>query len=524
MPSFDALGLDPELLAAVHAQGMSTPTPIQVQAIPVALAGRDLIGQARTGSGKTLAFALPVLQRSTSRTPAALVLTPTRELALQVTSVFRGLVAGCAMPVVGGTPYASQRKALARKPRVVVGTPGRLRDLQTRGDLDLSGVDVVVLDEADEMLRMGFQADLEHLLAATRPDRQVLLFSATMPPATRAVADRILTEPAHLQVEGQDLTVHHIEQRWLRVPAAHKVETLHLLLLDAPEGTALVFANTRVGCVDLADRLGARGLAVERLHGGLDQPLRERVLGRVRRGEVGVLVATDVAARGIDVSHIGLVVNADLPESPERYVHRIGRTARAGRAGLALTLVTPKQKRRLREMASALGVDIAQGEVPTGGAQQRRRRVELQEELAACEAGPHAVALVRRLVEKGRSAEEVAAAAVELLARQRGLELDPAGDDVLPDWVRPVVPRGPEEDVDAVQIVVFAGKEQGVGAAELVAALGARGIPPTRIGRIRLGKRRTQVGLAAGAAEALAASSEELVVGERSVRWSAGSS
>lgn len=518
MPPFDTLGIAPDLLDALAAQGLTEPTPIQRDAIPLALAGRDLIGLARTGSGKTLAFGLPLLQRATDGAPAGLVVTPTRELALQVTSVLRGLVPRSAMPVVGGTPYASQRKALRRRPPIVVGTPGRLRDLHTRGDLDLSGVSTVVLDEADEMLRMGFQEDLEHLLDAVDADRQVLLFSATMPPAMQTVADGVLRDPATVQVEAQSLTVHHVDQRWLRVPAAHKLDTLHLLLLEAPEGTALVFANTRVGCVDLADQLLARGLSVERLHGGLDQPLRERVLGRVRRGEVRVLVATDVAARGIDVSHISLVVNADLPESAERYVHRIGRTARAGREGTALTLVTPKQKRRLREIAGELGVGIAQGEIPTAGAQRRRRRVELLDEVAEHTASPHAVELLERLkTERGLSSDEVAAAALELLARQRALPLDPTDDDVLPDWVRPVAPQTPVEDLNAVQITVFAGKEHEVGAAAIVSALGACGVPATQVGRIRLGKRTTQVGLAAGAGEALCAAHTELPLDGRVV-------
>ena len=265
MATFDALGIAPALLEALAAQGLTIPTPIQAAAIPVALSGGDLVGRARTGSGKTLAFVLPVLQNRSEGAPGALVLAPTRELALQVNEVFRSVVPRSAIPLVGGTPYASQRKALARRPRVVVGTPGRLRDLVTRGDLDLSGVRTVVLDEADEMLRMGFQDDLDFLLAAVPDRRQVLLFSATMPAATQALADRRLHDPTHVQVEAEDMTVHHIEQGWMRVPAAHKLETLHLLLLDAPEGTTLVFANTRVGCVDLADQLVARGLLVERL-------------------------------------------------------------------------------------------------------------------------------------------------------------------------------------------------------------------------------------------------------------------
>ena len=520
MATFDALGIAPALLEALAAQGLTIPTPIQAAAIPVALSGGDLVGRARTGSGKTLAFVLPVLQNRSEGAPGALVLAPTRELALQVNEVFRSVVPRSAIPLVGGTPYASQRKALARRPRVVVGTPGRLRDLVTRGDLDLSGVRTVVLDEADEMLRMGFQDDLDFLLAAVPDRRQVLLFSATMPAATQALADRRLHDPTHVQVEAEDMTVHHIEQGWMRVPAAHKLETLHLLLLDAPEGTTLVFANTRVGCVDLADQLVARGLLVERLHGGLDQSLRERVLRRVRQGKVGVLVATDVAARGIDVSHIAMVVNADIPESEERYVHRIGRTARAGRAGRAVTLVTPKQKRRIRAIAAAIGVDIPQVEVPTGAA-QRRRREALLDRIAGCAPSPHAEALVAGLA-SDHSPERVAAAALELLAQLQGVPLDPASDDVVPDWVRPVVAQGPVVDVDAVQIEVMRGKEHRVGAADVVAALVAAGVPRDQIGRIRREKRRSLVGLSATAAAQLGESGE-LVVGDHDVRWALSS-
>lgn len=516
------------LRAAVEARGWAGPTPIQAAALPVALAGRDVLGRARTGSGKTLAFGLPLLQRVAAAAvrPGGLVLAPTRELALQVAEALKpfGKALDVALvPIVGGTPYAAQRKALARQPGVVVGTPGRLRDLLERGDLALSGVHTVVLDEADEMLRMGFRDDLERLLGATGPARQVLMFSATMPEAAHELAAATLRDPAEVQVEHDALTVHHIEQCWMRVPTAHKLETLHHLLADGTEGTTLVFAATRVACVDLADALTARGLAVDRLHGGLDQGLRERVLKRVRSGQVGALIATDVASRGIDVAHIARVVNVDLPDTAERYVHRIGRTARAGRAGVAVSLVTPKQKRRLRELAAELGADIVQVEVPTRGGLLRRQRAELTEALVQGSAAPspHALALVRDLAgSHGRSLEALAAAAVQAWAEQQGLDLDPRGDDVLPDWVRPVgpnAPEGPTEDLDAVQVSVFVGKQAMVGASALVEALGARGVPSTRIGRIRVGKRQSQVGLPRAVAEALLAGGDTLEVAGRTV-------
>jgi ATP-dependent RNA helicase DeaD len=517
--TFRSFALHADLIDAVEALGITEPTPIQVQTVPAALDRRDLIGLARTGSGKTLAFALPLLQqaRTHEQRPSALVITPTRELALQITEVFRSIVPKSAMPIVGGTPYAAQRKALARSPSIIVGTPGRLRDLHARGDLVLANVHSLVLDEADEMLRMGFQDDVEYLVAATRPERQVLLFSATMPEAMAKVADKLLRDPVTIQVEDQALTVHHIDQCWLRVPTAHKLETLHHLLAEAPQGTVLIFASTRVGCVDLADQLTARGLPVDRLHGGLDQPLRERVLARVREGKVDVLVATDVAARGIDIAHIGLVVNYDLPESDERYVHRIGRTARAGRPGTAVTFVTPKQKRRLHELAQALGVTIRQGEIPGAGGIARRQRAALVAEVSTSAAtpSPEALALVDALQsEHGLSPRDLAAAALQLLATQRGLALDPAADDVVPDWVVPVPTSNPwpQEHREEVQLTVFLGKEAKVTASAFVAALDARGITRNRVGRIRIGKRQTQIGLPQAAAEALLTDGATLLI------------
>ncbi len=530
-PAFQALGLSNELTTALQPLGFEAPTPIQAEAIPVALAGRDLIGRARTGSGKTLAFGLPLLQRIPREgvPPKALVIAPTRELALQVTQALKEVAKQLSiriLTVYGGTPYPPQLKALARGVGVVVGTPGRLRDLLERGDLDLSCVQTLVLDEADEMLRMGFIDDVEALLEATKSDRQVLLFSASMPQPMREIAAKYLRDPVEVHVEEQALTVHHIEQTWMRVPASHKLETLHCILATEERGTALVFASTRIGCVEVSDGLNARGLKVDRLHGGLPQNLRERVLKKVRSGGVQVLVATDVAARGIDVQHIGLVVNYDIPESHERYVHRIGRTARAGRSGMAITLVTPKQKRRIREMAQALDADINQAEIPTNGAMLRARRAGLQQDIrdAAKSDLDLARAQLNQLMEDGAcSAEDIAAAALQVLANHRDVSLDTSRDDVLPDWVRPIrvgpFDSRPPEDINEVELYLSVGKRRKVNPKAIVVALTTDGgVDAVRIGRIRIDDHRTFVGVPRAVADALLAGRDTLAVDGRAVK------
>jgi ATP-dependent RNA helicase DeaD len=502
---FTQLGLIAELLQAVEQLGFTEPTPIQARAIPLALQGRDLIGRARTGSGKTLAFALPLVQRLVmpAKQPQALVITPTRELALQVTAMLTPLTESRGVNIVtvyGGVPYPPQLQAIKRGVGVVVGTPGRLIDLLRRGDLDLTQVHIVTLDEADEMLRMGFIDDVKRLLGYVRKRRQVLLFSATMPKEIRAIAENYLRDPVEVYVEEEALTVHHIEQRWMRVPAAHKLETLHVLLSDQKQGMVLVFANTRVGVAEVADALISRGLTVDRLHGAMPQNLRNLVLDKVRSGESSVLVATDVAARGIDVQHIELVVNYDIPEVAERYVHRIGRTARAGRTGMAISLVTPKRKRRLREIARALDIEITEVEVPTRSALLAGQRKALRAEVTQAAQGDmnHAAAQVQQLTTQGLSATQIAAAAVHLLAQARRLPLDPALDGVQPDWVRPVSTfstHTASADIDQVSLTVHAGKQAGLVAKELVAVLAKVGVEAKDIGRIRLRGQHTTVGL-----------------------------
>ncbi len=384
--SFDALELDARLVESIRALGFETPTPIQAQAIPVLLAGHDVIGRARTGSGKTAAFGLPLLQRleAGGTHPRALLLTPTRELALQVTEALRSYAKGLPIRVVtiyGGTAYGPQLGALARGANVVVGTPGRVVDLAEGGKLDLSKVETVVLDEADEMLRMGFIEDIEKCLRATPDECQVALFSATMPPPIRRVADAYLKDAVTVQVEQAELTVDHIEQRWVVAEDRYKLDALVRLLAAEPRGTTLIFSRTREGAARMADALASRGQSVDALHGDLNQAARERVLGRLRSGKLDLLVATDVAARGIDVDHITHVVNLDLPPDRESYVHRIGRTGRAGRAGAAISLVLPGEVRRLRAFERTLRTRITQMDVPSDAVIARRTRERLVERL-----------------------------------------------------------------------------------------------------------------------------------------------
>ncbi|MEM9196131.1 MAG: DEAD/DEAH box helicase, partial [Myxococcota bacterium] len=370
---FDAFALDARIRAAVASLGFEQPTPIQARAIPPLLDGRDVIGGARTGSGKTAAFGLPLLHRLAQGSPRqrkvrGLVLTPTRELALQVTKALQDY--GKELPlrvlaVYGGAPYGPQLRALRDGVSLVVGTPGRVLDHLDRGALDLRSVEALVLDEADEMLRMGFIDDVERILLATPEERQIVLFSATMPEPIRRVAVRRMADPVEVQVEAEKLTVSHIEQRWLEVPARYKAEALVRVLRSGPEGATLIFARTRASCADLAELLGKHGVRADALHGDLSQHAREQVLHRLRQGMSTVVVATDVAARGLDVDLLTQVVNFDLPDDTEQYVHRIGRTGRAGRSGAAVSLVTPREGWKVRRLERALGVKLTRAFVPS---------------------------------------------------------------------------------------------------------------------------------------------------------------
>jgi ATP-dependent RNA helicase DeaD len=384
---FADLALAPELCRALSGLGYEEPTPIQRAAIPPLIEGRDLVGQAATGTGKTAAFALPVLQRlfaDGGRTePLALVLVPTRELAVQVTEAMRKYgrdIGARVLPVYGGEPIGRQLGALKRGVDIVVATPGRAIDHINRGTLKLSGLEVVVLDEADEMLDMGFAEDIEEILGSTPEGRQTALFSATMPPRIDGMVRRHLRNPVRVELSPKTTSASAesllVRQTAYVVPRGHKPAALGRVLdLEAPAAT-VVFCRTRDEVDQLTETLNGRGYRAEALHGGMDQQHRERVMGRLRSQAIELLVATDVAARGLDIEHLTHVVNYDVPSAPESYVHRVGRVGRAGREGTAITLVEPREHRMLKVIERATGRSIAVEKLPSV-ADLRARRLAL---------------------------------------------------------------------------------------------------------------------------------------------------
>ncbi|GAA3730891.1 ATP-dependent RNA helicase DeaD [Spinactinospora alkalitolerans] len=383
---FADLSLRPELLDALSGLGYEEPTPIQREAIPPLLEGRDLLGQAATGTGKTAAFALPVLQRMSpdgrGAEPMALVLVPTRELAVQLSEAIHryGRELGVrVLPIYGGQPIGRQLRALERGVDVVVATPGRALDHMSRGTLPLSGLETVILDEADEMLDMGFAEDIEAILKDTPDDCQTVLFSATMPPRINGIARRHLRDPIRIQIARETAAPGEaplVRQSAYVVPRAHKPAALGRLLdAEAPTAT-VVFCRTRGEVDQLTETLNGRGYRAEALHGGMSQEQRDRVMGRLRSGTADLLVATDVAARGLDIEQLTHVVNYNVPSASDSYVHRIGRVGRAGREGVAITLVEPREHRMLKSIRRATEGKITVEKVPTV-ADMRARRLEL---------------------------------------------------------------------------------------------------------------------------------------------------
>lgn len=371
---FAALGLHPNILAALTAVGYEEPSPIQSQAIPVILAGQDMIGQAQTGTGKTAAFALPILSKidPAKREPQALILAPTRELALQVATAFetysKQMPGLNVVAVYGGAPMGPQLKAIRQGAQVLVATPGRLVDHLRRDEKVLSTIQYLVLDEADEMLKLGFMDDLEVIFEAMPASRQSVLFSATLPHSIRAIAEKHLRDPQHIKIAAKTQTVSRIEQAHLMIHADQKTNAV-LRLLEVEEFDALIaFVRTKQATLDLAAALEAKGYKAAALNGDIAQNQRERVIESLKDGRLDIVVATDVAARGIDVPRITHVFNVDMPYDPESYVHRIGRTGRAGREGRALLLVTPRERRMLQVIERVTGQKV--GEVKLPNAQQ----------------------------------------------------------------------------------------------------------------------------------------------------------
>jgi ATP-dependent RNA helicase DeaD len=416
--------------------GYEIPSPIQAATIPPLLEGRDVIGQAQTGTGKTAAFALPILSRlelKAGRSPQALVLAPTRELAIQVAEAFQKYATFMpgfqVLPIYGGQSYGPQLQGLKRGAQIVVGTPGRVIDHLDKGTLDLSNLRFLVLDEADEMLRMGFIDDVEKLLQATPVTRQVALFSATMPPAIRRIAQTYLKDPVEVTIKNKTTTAANIRQRYWWVSGVHKLDALTRILEAESFDAMIVFTRTKQATEELASKLQARGFAAAAINGDIAQAQRERVIQQLKDGKLDILIATDVAARGLDVERISHVLNYDIPHDTESYVHRIGRTGRAGRSGEAILFVTPREKNLLRQIERATRQPIEQMQLPTIEAVNDTRVGKFTQKIADTLAQGD-LGIFQQLVEKFEQehnvpAIEIAAALAKIAQGDQPLLLEP---------------------------------------------------------------------------------------------------
>ncbi len=445
--TFAALGLPEALLRTLSGVGYETPTPIQAATIPQLLAGRDLLGTAQTGTGKTAAFALPILARIDVSKPQtqALVLAPTRELAIQVAEAFQryaGQLPGFhVLPIYGGQGYTQQLAGLRRGAHVVVGTPGRVIDHLERGTLDISKLKCAVLDEADEMLRMGFIDDVEKVLQRTPPERQMVLFSATMPTQIRRIAQTWLKNPAEIAITSKTTTAAGTRQRYWAVSGLHKLDALTRILEAEPFEAMIVFTRTKQSTEELAERLSARGFSAAAINGDVDQKLRERTIARLKDGQIDILVATDVAARGLDVERISHVLNYDIPSDSESYVHRIGRTGRAGRKGEAILFVTPRERHMLKVIERATRQPIEPMHLPTVQAVNDRRIARFMQKIDDTIAAGGLEAF-RSIIERYETdhdvpAVEIAAALARMAHGNKPLLLDareapPADDPGMP--------------------------------------------------------------------------------------------
>jgi ATP-dependent RNA helicase DeaD len=481
--SFSELDLAPHVLQAVSALGYEAPTPIQAQAIPVMISGRDLIGQAQTGTGKTAAFAIPLIQLidPSENFTHALVLEPTRELAIQVAGALYNLSKGSGLrvvPVYGGQPIDRQFRALNQGAHIVVGTPGRILDHLRRGSLVLGQVKSCVLDEADEMLALGFIDDVESILAEMPEPRQISFFSATMPQRVSALIKRFLHDPVHIVIESKKRTVESTNQTYYDVPPGKKLEALGRVLdMEAP-GPTIVFCRTRQETNDLAEALTLRGYSAEPLHGDMNQAERDKVMRRFRDGQADLLVATDVAARGLDIEGVTHVINFDIPWDVEQYIHRVGRTGRMGRAGDAITLVEGKERRQLRYIEQMIGAPIRPVSIPTPSDIAARRRdvfrESLREALGKGDFDTQLGTVEALAVEYDPS--EIAAAALTML-----WEVQNAGKSSAKDELN----TGEQPEVGMVRLFVGMGRQDGLRPGDLVGSIAREAdIPGKSIGAI----------------------------------------
>lgn len=504
--TFQDLGLIPELIQTVTELGYIKPTPIQADAIPHLLSGQDVMGQAQTGTGKTAAFTLPLLQNLNGDGLQALILTPTRELAVQVAeAVYRyGNKLGVrVLPIYGGQPYARQIRRLQKGVHVVVGTPGRTLDLIRQRALDLSDIRYLVLDEADEMLKMGFIDDVEAILAATdTTNRQTALFTATLPSTIQRLATQYMHDPLVITIESQEVTVENVAQRFYIVREKEKVAALSRLLEVEDLRNTLIFTRTKAGAAELAETLIERGYPAEAIHGDLPQVERERILRRFRHGQLTILVATDVVARGVDIPEVSHVINFDIPQLGIEYVHRIGRTGRAGRGGDAITLITPRQRNHLKQIEHYTRKSITRSELPSREAVLQRRDeafyTGLLDQLLHYEYGDE-YELLDKLMDMGYPPDLIAAATIRML---RANEAQRPLEDIRPikpqrDSQRTSKPRRRQRDENGhepgmVTLHMSIGRSDGIRPADIVFGVASEAnIPGKVIGAIDIRQHET---------------------------------
>jgi ATP-dependent RNA helicase DeaD len=515
--SFDELGLSTAVLEAVKTVGYEAPSPIQAATIPVLLSGHDMLGQAQTGTGKTAAFALPLLSRIKVRggTPQVIVLVPTRELAIQVAEAFGKYAAGIkgfhVLPIYGGQSYTPQLMSLKRGAHVVVGTPGRVMDHIKRGTLELGGVTSLVLDEADEMLQMGFVDDIEWILEQTPTARQVALFSATIPSPIRRIAQKHLRDPVEVTIASKTSTAANIRQRYWVVTGVHKLDALTRILEAETFDGMLVFTRTKQSTVELAERLEARGFAVAPLNGDMQQKERERTVTRLKGGQLDILVATDVAARGLDVERISHVVNYDVPYDTESYVHRIGRTGRAGRKGEAILFITPRERNMLRYIERATRSPLEPMDLPSVADVNEQRvarfRQRIVESIAAGQAEPFRSLIEEFEREHDVPALDIAAALASLVQGGSPLLLKERAESAAAQAERPArvatdetggrEGRLGEDETETYRLEV--GYVHGVKPGNIVGAIAnVAGLEGRHIGHVDIREDHTFVGLPKG--------------------------
>lgn len=528
LPSFRDLALIEPVLRALNDVGYETPSPIQAQTIPLILKGKDVLGQAQTGTGKTAAFALPILSRIDlkQKDPQVLVLAPTRELAIQVAEAFQRYAAHLkgfhVLPIYGGQDYSTQLRQLKRGAHVVVGTPGRVMDHMRKGTLNLSGLGYLVLDEADEMLRMGFIDDVEWILEQIPEQRQIALFSATMPSVIRKIAQQYLHEPEHVTIKVTTTSAENIRQRYWLVSGIHKLDALTRILEVETFDGMIIFVRTKTATVELAEKLEARGYSAAAINGDMSQALRERAIANLKNGKLDILIATDVAARGLDVDRITHVVNYDIPYDTESYVHRIGRTGRAGRTGDAILFIAPRERNLLANIEKATKQKVEEMGLPSTEVINNKRisrfKQNITDTLAAEELSFFSQLIEQYQQEHNVSALEIASALAKLVQGDTPLLMQnppkrakdsrddrPSRDDRSSRSDRPQKDRKPKRafgggaDIEMETYRIEVGHNHGVKPGNIVGAIANEtGIDGDHIARIKIQDDYSTVELPAG--------------------------